>query len=102
MATASVLTLLPREERAGADSSARRLLLEEQLAEASLHFFGIQEARSPQAELRAGRKYVMGIGAADPGGNLGVELWISGDLHVNTEHIFVLDTSPRLLVVKLV
>ncbi len=53
LATANVLTLRPREERAGAESSARRILLEDQLANYSLHFVGVQESRARRAEHRA-------------------------------------------------
>ncbi len=41
-ATANVLNLRPREEKDGVDSSARRIMMEEQFAEAGLHFVGIQ------------------------------------------------------------
>ncbi len=42
MATAHVFTLRSREKRDGAEGSARRILVEEQFAEAGLHFIGIQ------------------------------------------------------------
>ena len=54
MATANVLTLRPQEEKDGVDSSARRIAIEEQFAEAGMRFVGIQEARSPQSEARSG------------------------------------------------
>ncbi len=65
MATANVLTLLPRDEKDGVDSSARRILMEEQFAEA------IKEARSPQSEVWVGRRFVMIVAAADSGGSWG-------------------------------
>ena len=85
MATANVLTLHPGEERGGAEGSARRILLEEQFAEAGIHFVGIQEARSPQSEVRKGRGFTRVVAAADAGGRGGVELWINSKLRIDPE-----------------
>ncbi len=73
IATASALTLRPQEEKDGVDSSSRRIMMEEQFAEAGLHFVGIQEARAPQSEVRAGRRFVMIVAAADSGGSGGFD-----------------------------
>ena len=102
MATANVLTLRPGQERDGVEGSARGILLEEQFAEAGIHFVGVQEARSPQPGIRKGRRYTRVIAAADAGGAGGVELWINPKLRIDPETIFVLDSSPKLLVVSLV
>ena len=102
MATANVLTLRPGEERVSIEGSARRLMLEEQFGDAGIHFVGVQEARSPQSEVRKGRRFTRVAAAADPGGSGGVELWVNPDLRVDLDSIFVLHSSPRLLVVSLV
>ena len=102
MATANVLTLRPGEERVSIEGSARRIMLEEQFGDAGIHFVGVQEARSPHSEVRKGRRFTRVAAAADPGGSGGVELWINPDLRVDLDSVFVLHSSPRLLVVSLV
>ena len=94
MATANVLTLRPGEERESIEGSARRIMLEEQFADAGIHLVGVQEARAPQAEVRKGRRYTRVVA--------GVELWINPKLRIDPDTIFVLHSSPKLLVVSLV
>ena len=89
-----MLTLRPGEERESIEGSARRIMLEDHFAEAGIHFVGVQEARSPQSEVRKGRRYTRLVAAADAGGCGGVELWIHPKLRIDSETIFVLHSPP--------
>ena len=98
-ATANVLTLLPfQQARAYAAVSgicmrSKVTMLEMQFHQHGLDIVGIQEGRSPQAELTEGQHYTMVSAAADAHGALGVQLWVKHSLPIVAWQA----ESPRLL-----
>ena len=90
----------------GLRTSNRTALLATQLEMQGVHLAGIAESRLPQGR-RTNQAYHVIAAGPDADGNCGVELWcatnlaLGGKHHLCPEHMVVLHTAPRMLIVRL-
>ena len=108
IASANVLTLLPKRGPAGVQGRARMEMLQKQFAQEGYHLIGVQEARV-RTEIKIEQEGFLVFSApASAAGHYGCQLWISTTLPfgppgtcVKPQHCKVVAKDPRFLIIQI-
>ena len=108
IASANVLTLLPKRGPAGVQGRARMEMLQKQFAQEGYHLIGVQEARV-RTEIKIEQDGFLVFSApASAAGHYGCQLWISTTLPfgppgtcVKSQHCKLVAKDPRFLIIQI-